>query len=676
MEPINIELVDYYGQQIAPRHFTDNYDLVQTNKDTAIYRRGYNFYLAIRFDRDFIVDKDVLRIEFKFGPKPKKDITRIPLILRPQQRLPDDPNQWGIALDRVDPNYVVVEIHIAANAPVGIWSCSLRTNIKGFPKEFRNFQVPNDFYIIFNPWNREDGVYLENENDRNEYIFSDVGKIWLGTSWYPQGRNWIFGQFDDIALRTAVFLLDKSKLEPENRGDPVLVSRAISAIINSDDDNGLLVANWNGDFSDGTPPYAWTGSKPILEQYYNSGGAPVRYGQCWVFSAVTVTICRALGIPCRSSTVYVSGQGSKNITKNYDAFGNLIEDNQSNETLWSFHAWNEVWLARPKIPKRFSGWQIIDATPLRRSDGIMRCGPASVEAVKQGFTDYQYDTDFVFQILNADISRIVVDEDSELGEYQLPKNGYQSGKKVVTKAVGSDDIWDVTPIYKALEEVNIAESNELSFELITDKVPLGETLNVTMRVTNNTNSTKNIWTALAGRSVYYTGKQVSIIDRRDDNFSIKQGETRALPPLSIPASKYIPALVDHGFIKLYAFGMVKNGDKNGQRWAEEEDFVFTQPLATMSAGKLYYKIGDTIDVRFSFRNPVNVTLTNCVYMVEGPGDVPKSIRYKDVPPLEEVSIPISFTTGRRTGVRRIIVNFTSQPLVQVTGSLAVNIVGK
>lgn len=72
---------------------------------------------------------------------------------------------------------------------------------------------------------------MESDADRDEYILNDTGKIWLGTSWNPQGRNWIFGQFDDIALRTAVFLLDKSKLEPENRGNPILVARAISAVV-------------------------------------------------------------------------------------------------------------------------------------------------------------------------------------------------------------------------------------------------------------------------------------------------------------------------------------------------------------------------------------------------------------------------------------------------------------
>lgn len=68
----------------------------------------------------------------------------------------------------------------------------------------------------------------------------------------------------------------------------------------------MMVGRWDGDYKDGISPHAWTGSVAIMEQYLSEGGQAVKYGQCWVFSAVVVTICRALGIPCRSVTNYVS----------------------------------------------------------------------------------------------------------------------------------------------------------------------------------------------------------------------------------------------------------------------------------------------------------------------------------------------------------------------------------
>lgn len=61
------------------------------------------------------------------------------------------------------------------------------------------------------------------------------------------------------------------------------------AQVNANDDNGLIVGCWDGQFASGTAPHAWTGSVAIFEQYLKEGGRPVKYGQCWVFSAVVVT---------------------------------------------------------------------------------------------------------------------------------------------------------------------------------------------------------------------------------------------------------------------------------------------------------------------------------------------------------------------------------------------------
>lgn len=59
--------------------------------------------------------------------------------------------------------------------------------------------------------------------------------------------------------------------------------------INAQDDFGVLVGNWSGDYSDGVSPSSWSSSVEILRKYHSSNGTPVSYGQCWVFSAVTTT---------------------------------------------------------------------------------------------------------------------------------------------------------------------------------------------------------------------------------------------------------------------------------------------------------------------------------------------------------------------------------------------------
>lgn len=50
----------------------------------------------------------------------------------------------------------------------------------------------------------------------------------------------------------------------------------------------------------------------------------------------------------------------------------------------------------------YDGWNVIDATPQEASDGLYRCGPTSVKAVKAGELYKPYDSFFVFAEVNAD----------------------------------------------------------------------------------------------------------------------------------------------------------------------------------------------------------------------------------------------------------------------------------
>lgn len=51
----------------------------------------------------------------------------------------------------------------------------------------------------------------------------------------------------------------------------------------------MIFGRWDGEYSDGVAPTRWTGSVPILRRWSEGGAQRVRYGQCWVFSAVACT---------------------------------------------------------------------------------------------------------------------------------------------------------------------------------------------------------------------------------------------------------------------------------------------------------------------------------------------------------------------------------------------------
>ncbi|CAH1183736.1 unnamed protein product [Phaedon cochleariae] len=706
MEPISVTSTELYCKDNAKRHHTEEYDLVKAETPTCILRRGDSFFLALKFDRNFDVEKDVIRVSFGFGEKPSVVLgtKAVRPVLPKLKHFPKSAQIWGVMLSQNNRSSVVLNIRIPPHVQVGIWNFQIITSLSGQRGQRKDYKIPEDIYILFNPWCSEDGVYMEKEEERQEYIMNETGKIWCGTFKKPTGKVWTFGQFDEISLPTAVYLLEKSGLVAAQRGNPIMVTRAISAIINAVDDGGLLEGRWDGDYSDGTSPFAWTGSPAILEQYLTTNGTPVKYGQCWVYSAATVTICRALGIPCRSTTNYVSAHdtnSSLTVDKYFDVFGERIEngpDGTCSDSCWNFHVWNDVWMTRPDLPPGYGGWQVIDGTPQETSDQVMRCGPASVAAVRKGEVGYLYDTPFVFSEVNADIVHFQEDEESEWGFSRTSINQYHVGRKILTKKLGltddnSDtDMEDITrlfknkegtdaerlAVYNAVRGVPRAQevydmpdrgNEDVTFDLVDiETIPFGDTFLVEVAVENKSEEERTIKAVLSASSVYYTGTTANDLQKSKGTIKIKPGKKETLK-LEITAAEYVGKLVDHSFIKLYA---IANVEETKQVWSEEDDFTFVMPEVTITAAGTC-KIGEPCEASFSFRNPLEFALTDCSYTLEGPGSQkPKNIKFRDVKPKELISLSQTFT-GKASGVRKIVFNFTSKQAHNIHGSMTVKI---
>lgn len=125
-----------------------------------------------------------------------------------------------------------------------------------------------------------------------EYILADTTLVWRGSYNRLRPSVWKVGQFERNVLDCSLLLISTiGKVSAAHRGDPVKISRALSAAVNSPDDDGALLGNWSEDFAGGTPPTKWIGSVAILQEYYRKR-KPVKYGQCWVFSGVLTTSIR------------------------------------------------------------------------------------------------------------------------------------------------------------------------------------------------------------------------------------------------------------------------------------------------------------------------------------------------------------------------------------------------
>lgn len=140
-------------------------------------------------------------------------------------------DKWDISVQRQDGDTITFQVHIPASAPVGVWNCWIQTQRVGQRDNRHDYKCDEDIYILFNPWCREDTVFMDNDALRKEYILNEQGKIWCGTWRQPKGRKWIFGQFDDVVLPACIYLLERSGLEHSERGNPIRVTRAISAMV-------------------------------------------------------------------------------------------------------------------------------------------------------------------------------------------------------------------------------------------------------------------------------------------------------------------------------------------------------------------------------------------------------------------------------------------------------------
>ncbi|KAG7226689.1 hypothetical protein INR49_014037 [Caranx melampygus] len=255
------------------------------------------------------------------------------------------------------------------------------------------------FILLYNPWCREDAVYIPFEDQREEYVQSDSGLLFMGTAVNTAARPWSFDQYEPGVLDICMNLLQispqhqrNSRVDYMNRSNPIYISRVVSAMINSEDDHGVLKGNWSGDFKEGVHPSTWTGSGDILRQWSKTAYRPVKYGQCWVFAAVMCTVMRVLGIPCRVVTNFNSAHDTNAnmvIEEYYSETGQKLK--HSNDSIWNFHVWVECWMDRKDLGYGMDGWQVLDPTPQERSGGVFCCGPASVKAIKERCIDLRYD---------------------------------------------------------------------------------------------------------------------------------------------------------------------------------------------------------------------------------------------------------------------------------------------
>ncbi|XP_049928351.1 protein-glutamine gamma-glutamyltransferase 2-like [Epinephelus moara] len=583
---------------------------------------------------------------------------------------------------------MLLTLHSPANAIIGHYH--LAVLIMSPDGRILEKTDKSSFHLLFNPWCKDDVVYVPDESLLWEYIMNEDGVIYMGTWDYINSIPWNYGQFEDYVMDICFEILDNSKdalknskMDIEHRYDPVYVSRMITAMVNSNGDRGVLSGRWEEPYTDGVAPHRWTGSVPILQQWSKAGVRAVKYGQCWVFAAVACTVLRCLGIPTRLIT---------NFSSAHDVDGNLSVDFLLNDRLenfdrgnkkdssWNFHCWVESWMRRDDLPKGNDGWQVLDPTPQELSDGEFCCGPCPVTAIKEGNLGVKYDAPFVFAEVNADIIYWVVKQDGQRQKIRVDQRTV--GRNISTKSVYGDHREDVTLHYKYPEgskkerEVyekagrRVTEPTNGSIEpgqlklLIKHAKPVfGTDFDVIVEVKNEGDRDAHAQLTVLVMAVTYNSRHRGECERQTISVTVPAHSAHK-EVLRLRYDDYVRCVSADHLIRVKAF---LEAPGESEPLLTVANIPLSMPeLLIQVPGKAV--VWEPVTAYISFTNPLPVPLRGGVFTVEGAGllsatEIPLN---GNISPGQKISVKLSFSPVR-TGVRKLLVDFDSDRLKDVKG---------
>ncbi|NXT80070.1 TGM3 glutamyltransferase, partial [Zapornia atra] len=610
-------------------------------------------------------------------------------------------DSWSAVLQSTSSNSVTISISTPPNAIIGRYKLSVQSTSGGS-------SAPTSlgtFVLLFNPWSSGDDVYMSNKAECEEYVLEEFGIIFAGNVNRISGFGWNFGQFQDDILNICLSMLDRSlnhRQDPvtdvSHRNDPKYLGRVLSAMVNANDDQGVVLGNWSGNYDGGKSPGSWTGSGEILQNWKKSGFRPVKYGQCWVFAAVLTTVLRCLGIPTRTITNFSSAHdvdGNLRVDEYYDTSGNHLD--RSADSIWNFHVWNESWFSRSDLGPSYNGWQILDATPQEESGGIYQCGPASRVAIKEGEVDLEYDCPFVYAEVNADCMYWNYDTATRKKTLIFSKST-TVGQAISTKAVGRDDRVDVTNDYKyeegskkerdifkkarkklGLEDKfdptaptpkEIEQKPDISGKFKLDgSIEVGKDLNLILVLTNLQSVAKTVDVNMTAWSTVYTRKPVKEIWKNSISVTLSPKEEKQYP-IKIPYMEYQQQLTTDNMIQVTALCHVKDGI---QVLVQRDISLDNPEIDIQVLGEA--KVNQEVDVEVVFTNPIDTEVTGCTLQVEG-NDLIRGILRIDMPPLQanETSSTKFKLTPFETGSKHLVVHFSCDKFADIKTFKMVNVV--
>ncbi|XP_031422821.1 protein-glutamine gamma-glutamyltransferase 2-like isoform X2 [Clupea harengus] len=670
-QALDIDRCDLEFKANNTEHHTE-----QNGVDRLIIRRGRPFTVSLHLHQSFQPQPDMaLTLTVRTGPLPSRESGTMATV-----NVGDaiDKSRWSGTVSAQTGQTLSLTVCSPADAPIGKY-----TLLMGQTKAVSLCE----FVLLFNPWCRRDAVFMENEDERNEYVLSQDGVIFRGTPPRFKELPWTFGQFEPGVLDICLRILDENPKfihdadqDCSARRNPVYVTRVLSAMINSSDDRGVLMGNWSGDYTGGVKPTFWTGSGDILRQWNENECNPVRFGQCWVFAAVVCAVSRALGIPCRVVTNY----GSAHDTDSNLVIEYMFDENDEDigdDSIWNFHVWIDSWMARPDLNEGFNGWQASDPTPQERSGGIYCCGPVPVSAIKDGELTVKYDAPFVYAEVNADVVTMVRLKDGRT--VKLDGNTTEVGHHISTKAVGKDERHDITNLYKYPEG---SEEERMVFEKakhhnkllksgeepgvhikikIAKSTMIGTDFDVIAVVRNNSPTPKTFLLMFYARVLHYNGRTGDSCGFTDVSALKIEPSQETSTPLKLEYSLYGPTITDERLIKLKVL-LIESESRQFHK--ETKTIVLDSPKIFINIVGVP-KVNQKLTADITLLNPLPVPMHECVFSIQGihlTGGQNIVHKIGTVMPEKYATAKVEFVPSS-PGRNKLVVAFNSDKLSNISG---------
>ncbi|CAF1023033.1 unnamed protein product [Didymodactylos carnosus] len=592
--------------------------------------------------------------------------------------------QWSVKkLDNSKSGKARIEIEINSPSDAIIGKYRLLLEIRNNQDEVSLFLFEEDIYILYNPWKKDDACGLKSETEIAEYVQNENGIIYGGSSTKTVPKQWYYGQFEAPSLITALTLLDKAYLPLQSRSDPALIVRILASKIcsNPGDNNGIFTS----EFGEQNDQQHWSSSTAVLKQYLEQNAKSVQNGKDWIYAAILCTLCRSLGIPCRVVTVYKAA---------YDADGNMSSDihwNQRQQSLkqlnrdvtWPSHVWNECWMKRSDS-KNKSCWQVVDSTPVRMCDGMRRCGPCPVDALKNADLSHRWDSPYLFSSINGTKIHWLVEPDGNMKAIDVEEGVI--GEKILTKSLENEIPEDITNDYKSKdveEQKNITKSCglpgghvkrenvidevkkksqkydvDIQLEMSTD-VTIGDATSLIWRLKNNSKQTRTVSLSMTTLMTNISGHPLNVCKEIRNESIIIQADEEQRYAMRTEAEDYMKEYKPDNNLKIYLSANVAETD---QTFAREEDVVFkAQDIIQPILKDDVVEAGKPFTLQIQFNNPTKRFLPNGKLHIDGLGICRTIVLGRPLRPLEKTIFSQQFIPTR-IGHGLLYVKFSSTVL--------------